>query len=169
MSAKKNDSGKMDHSLIPQVAVDKLSEALMVGCRKYSRFNYCAGMEASRIVSALLRHAFAWNEGAEFDKEDGHHHLGAVMACCAMILRQQELGTLLDDRYRAPSPVATTPTVAKIWEVRAVPSLARETTVLGCYQTRADAEWAALNYHVKHWPAPSFKLIIEEVDDVQSA
>lgn len=42
----------------------------------------------------------AWFEGEETDLIDGQPHLGSVRACCAMILRQQELGTLMDDRYK---------------------------------------------------------------------
>jgi hypothetical protein len=98
--ALKNDANKPDLSLIPYVAEVRLAEALMVGERKYGRYNYCKGMEASRIVAAAKRHLSAWFNGEELDPQDGQHHLGAAMACCAMLLRQQELGTLEDNRFK---------------------------------------------------------------------
>ncbi len=52
MGAKKNDNGKRDLSLIPMIALTKEAEAFEVGLRKYSRYNYCEGMEASRLISA---------------------------------------------------------------------------------------------------------------------
>lgn len=76
------------------------AKAFMVGEKKYSRYNYCDGFKASQGIAALLRHANKWFNGEEYDSEDGQHHLGAVMACASMILRQAELGTLIDDRYK---------------------------------------------------------------------
>lgn len=96
--AKKNDEGKADLSLIPYISNVEHAKAMMVGEEKYGRYNYEDGMTASRLMGALLRHANAWNKGEELDPDDGQHHLGSVMACCSMILRQQELGTLIDNR-----------------------------------------------------------------------
>lgn len=101
MSAAKNDKEKVDLSLIPYISNLEHAKAFMVGQKKYGRYNYCKGHNASQLVAALLRHANAWNSGEEFDPTDGQHHLGSVMACCSMILRQQELGTLKDDRFKA--------------------------------------------------------------------
>lgn len=98
--ASKNDNKKPDLSLIPYIALVKEAEALMVGEKKYGRYNYTKGHKASQLISAAIRHLSAWNEGQEFDAEDGQHHLGAARACLAMALRQQELGTLVDDRYK---------------------------------------------------------------------
>ena len=100
----KHDQGKPDLTLIPKVALDRCAEAFMVGQAKYGRYNYCNGIEASRQAAAATRHLAAWFEGEEFDEADGQHHLGAAMACCAMILREQELGTLIDDRYTVSAP-----------------------------------------------------------------
>ena len=72
----------------------------MVGEKKYGRYNYCKGHDASQLIAALLRHATAWFDGEEYDPKDGQHHLGSVGACVAMILRQKELGTLKDNRFK---------------------------------------------------------------------
>lgn len=98
--ASKNDYDKIDLSLIPYVSNLEHAKAFMVGEKKYGRYNYCKGHKASQLVAALLRHANAWNAGEEHDPKDGQHHLGSVMACCSMILRQMELNTLRDDRFK---------------------------------------------------------------------
>jgi len=103
---RKDDQGKPDLSLIPLVALIKEAEAFEVGKARYGRYNFYKGMEASRIMAALLRHAHKWFEGEECDP-DGQHHLGSVRACAAMLLKTQELGTLIDDRYQ-PDPIITT-------------------------------------------------------------
>lgn len=98
--AAKNDQAKADLSLIPQVLFIETARAFMVGEKKYGRYNYTKGHNASQLVAAALRHLTAWNDGEEHDPTDGQHHLGAVGACIAMILRQQELGTLKDNRFK---------------------------------------------------------------------
>lgn len=99
-SASKNDKEKVDLSLIPRISSIEHAKAFMVGEKKYSRYNYCKGHKASQLVAAAKRHLDAWFENEEHDPIDGQHHLGSVMACCSMILRQQELGTLKDDRFK---------------------------------------------------------------------
>jgi len=96
--ATKNDSDKADLSLIPLSALIAESKAFQVGERKYGRYNYTNGMEASRLVAAAMRHLTAWFDGEENDPQDGQPHLGAVRACIAMLLEQQKLGTLVDNR-----------------------------------------------------------------------
>lgn len=98
--ASKNDTEKIDLSLIPQIALIECAKAFMVGEKKYGRYNYCKGHDASQLIGAMLRHATAYFNGEEHDPVDKQHHLGSVMACCAMLLRQQELGTLKDNRYK---------------------------------------------------------------------
>lgn len=100
-SAAKNDKEKVDLSLIPRISSIEHAKAFMVGEKKYSRYNYCKGHKASQLVAAAKRHLDAWFENEEHDPVDGQHHLGSVMACCSMILRQQELGTLKDDRFKS--------------------------------------------------------------------
>lgn len=98
--AAKNDQQKSDLSLLPKVFLEEVAKAFMVGEKKYGRYNYCKGHDASQLVAALMRHATAWFNGEEHDPVDGQHHLGSVGACVAMILRQQELCTLKDNRFK---------------------------------------------------------------------
>lgn len=99
-SAAKNDQEKVDLSLIPYVAQIAEAKAFMVGEKKYGRYNYCKGHKSSQLVAAAQRHLLAWFNGEELDPVDGQPHLGSVRACISMILRQQELGTLKDDRFK---------------------------------------------------------------------
>lgn len=106
--AKKFDSNKPDLSLCPTVALEQMALAFMLGEKKYGRYNYYKGMEASRLVAAALRHLNAWNEGENLDPEAvaaGYNttHLGHALACIGMILQQQKMGTLKDNRYLGAS------------------------------------------------------------------
>jgi len=98
--AAKNDQTKPDLSLLPKVFLEAVAKAFMVGEKKYGRYNYCKGHDASQLIAAAQRHLAAWFEGEENDPVDGQPHLGSVGACIAMLLRQQELGTLKDNRYK---------------------------------------------------------------------
>lgn len=98
--ASKNDQEKIDLSLIPKVALEAEALAFMVGEKKYGRYNYCKGHKSSQLIAAAMRHLLAYSEGEELDPKDGQPHLGSVRACVAMLLRQAELGTLIDDRYK---------------------------------------------------------------------
>jgi len=100
VKASKHDSEKADLSLIPRVALEAAARAFMVGEKKYGRYNFYKGHDASQLIAALLRHATAWMEGEETDPQDGQHHLGSVIACAAMVLQQQKLGTLKDNRFK---------------------------------------------------------------------
>lgn len=100
VKASKNDQAKPDLSLLPKIFLEAVAKAFMVGEKKYGRYNYCKGHEASQLIAAAQRHLTAWFEGEENDPIDGQPHLGSVGACIAMLLRQQELGTLKDNRYK---------------------------------------------------------------------
>lgn len=99
MTGKKFDSGKADLSLNPKIAQEEMAFAFMLGEKKYGRFNFYKGLESHRLISAAMRHLNAWNEGENLDPESGRSHLGHALACIAMILKTQELGSLRDTRY----------------------------------------------------------------------
>lgn len=99
-AASKNDQTKPDHSLLTQVFLDETSRAMQVGEKKYGRYNYCKGHKISQILAAISRHTAAINNGEEFDPIDGQSHAGSIAANINMLLRQKELGTLIDDRFK---------------------------------------------------------------------
>lgn len=96
--AKKNDNSKPDLSLLPSVALEAMSRALMFGENKYGRYNYCNGFESHRLVAACLRHVTAWQDGEDNDPESGGSHLGHALASLAMLLHTIQLGTNKDTR-----------------------------------------------------------------------
>lgn len=69
------------------------------GLLKYGAWNWrIAGVRSSVYLSAMQRHMDAYVSGEEFDPVDGSHHLGNIMACCAILLDAKEAGMLTDDR-----------------------------------------------------------------------
>ncbi len=97
----KFDTDKIDLSLNPAVAEEAMAEAFMVGEKKYDRYNYTKGLKVSKLVAAAKRHINAYfHKGEERCPVDGQKHLGAALACLAMILHLEQLGTLNDDRLK---------------------------------------------------------------------
>ncbi len=97
---KKFDADKARYDLIPGMALEELAKLFMMGGKKYGDWNWYEGMSWSRIFAAMMRHAWAWWRGEQFDREDGQHHLTSV-AWCAMVLytfEKQNRGT--DDRRK---------------------------------------------------------------------
>lgn len=85
-------------SLNPLSAAIEQALAHHLGNRDYGPRNWRgAPVSASVYIDAALRHIAAWYEGEERDP-DGLHNLGAVMACCAILIDAKEYGTLQDDR-----------------------------------------------------------------------
>ena len=69
------------------------------GLLKYGAWNWrIAGIKTSIYLSAMERHMDAYKSGERYDPVDGTHHLGNIMACCAIILDAEAAGKLTDDR-----------------------------------------------------------------------
>ena len=84
---------------LPLPAVVYWSLAHVEGGSKYGFWNWCAaGVRASIYVAAAMRHLLKWFFGQECDPKTKVHHLGYVMACCAILIDAQWRGKLKDDR-----------------------------------------------------------------------
>jgi hypothetical protein len=82
------------------------------GYLKYGAWNWrAAGIEASTYLSAMERHMDSYKSGERYDPVDGTHHLGNIMACCAIMLDAEAAGKLTDDR---PPRVDHRPTYAEM-------------------------------------------------------
>ncbi len=69
------------------------------GMLKYGAWNWRkAGVRTSVYLSAMERHMEAYKSGEMYDPVDGSHHLGNIMACCAILLDADAAGKLTDDR-----------------------------------------------------------------------
>ena len=99
---KKNDSDKVDLSLLPPLSIIGIGRVLGMGAAKYDRFNWRGGIKYSRLLGAALRHIFAYIGGEDIDKESGISHIHHA-ACNLVFLGQfiEEGREELDDRYRA--------------------------------------------------------------------
>ena len=92
-------SNKVPLHLWPSTATAVGSIALLNGALKYGRSNWrVAGVRASIYADAAKRHLDAWFEGEETDPDDGVDHLGAVLACLAILVDARAAGKLNDDR-----------------------------------------------------------------------
>ena len=101
------------HMLSP-VAKAHWALAQFVGNAKYGLVNWrAAPVRSSVYLAAMQRHMDAFLAGEAFDPVDGSHHLGNVMACCAILLDAEVAGTLIDDR---PMFVDIRPTYAMVEE-----------------------------------------------------
>jgi hypothetical protein len=85
--------------LLSPVAKAAWAMAQFVGKVKYGAWNWRGTQVlASVYLSAAMRHLDAYLSGETYDPDDGTHHLGNVMACCAILLDAAACGKLIDDR-----------------------------------------------------------------------
>lgn len=112
-------SDKLPLHLWPTTATALGSIAMLNGALKYGRSNFRAiGVRASIYYDAARRHLDAWFEGEENDPDDGVPHLGAALACIAILVDSDFEGSLNDDRaypggYR-DAIAALTPHVSRL-------------------------------------------------------
>lgn len=98
--AVKADDGKNPLDLLPTVALESVGLVLEHGARKYAAHNWRKGMNYSRLISALLRHVFAFMRGENIDPESNLPHM-AHAACCVLFLLDYQLTSVgEDDRYQ---------------------------------------------------------------------
>jgi hypothetical protein len=92
-------SGRVHLWLLSPIAKAHWALAQFAGLCKYGAWNWrVKGVRSSVYVAAAGRHLDAWLSGEELDPVDGTHHLGNVMACCAILLDAKAAGKLIDDR-----------------------------------------------------------------------
>lgn len=96
--ALKHDNGKPKLSLVNRECLNGIAKAMEYGMLKYEKNNYKKGMEWSRVLDALLRHATAWGEKEELDPESALNHLYHAGACINMLLYYIENNVGKDDR-----------------------------------------------------------------------
>lgn len=90
---------KVPLSLCSPIAKAHWAAAQFLGKIKYGAFNWRGcGVRASVYLDAMDRHRDSYLSGERVDPVDGTHHLGNVMACCAILLEAEARGNLVDDR-----------------------------------------------------------------------
>lgn len=85
--------------LCSAIAMAHWAAAQFAGLIKYGAWNWrAAGVRTSTYLSAIARHWARYANGERLDPIDGTHHLGNIMACCAILLEAEAIGKLNDDR-----------------------------------------------------------------------
>lgn len=85
----KNDSGKLQWSLLPFEQVEEVVRVLMNGAEKYQRDNWKKCDDTNRYVDALLRHVIAYKNGQKNDTGeggDGLPHLAHAVCNCLFLM-----------------------------------------------------------------------------------
>jgi hypothetical protein len=99
---------KPDPTVIPPVAILHLATAMMNGAEKYGPFNWRDQPISYRpYLAAAMRHLASCLDGEDFSQDTEEaglpvHHLGHVMACCAIVLDAIHCGTITDNRPKVP-------------------------------------------------------------------
>lgn len=97
---RKDDSGKLRYDLLPPDALDEVARVFTIGAAKYADRNWEKGMSWGRVFAALMRHAWAWWRGEQYDPVDGQHHLSSVVWCGLVLLAFDLRKTGTDDRSK---------------------------------------------------------------------
>ena len=110
----KFDNDKPRYDLIPPEALDGLARLYGLGAGKYDDRNWEKGLAWSRVFAAMMRHAWKWFRGEDYDREDGQHHLLSVIWCAMALYTYFVRAVGTDDR----SPhVTTAVTYDVVWRV----------------------------------------------------
>lgn len=97
-------ASKVPLHLVPPAASHYTALAFKDGATKYGPYNWREHtVSASVYYGAARRHLDAWWDGEDVSRDALVHHLGHVMACCAILLDAMSIGKLNDDR---PTPGA---------------------------------------------------------------
>ena len=105
--AVKYDQDKPRYDLIPPEALDGLAHLYGMGAGKYEDRNWEKGMRWSRQFAAMMRHAWKWWRGEEYDQENGQHHLLSVMFCAMALYTYFVRRSGTDDRPPQVTPAAS--------------------------------------------------------------
>lgn len=87
---------------LPLIARIHASMAHYDGDLKYGFRNWRLNpVEARTYIEAAERHLSLYSEGEEFARDTGVHNLGAVIACCAILLDAAANNALIDNRSKS--------------------------------------------------------------------
>lgn len=96
----KFDTKKPMPQLLPADALTEISKVMAFGADKYAEENWRRGFTYKRIIGALLRHTYAFQQGEDNDPETGLSHM-AHAGCCVLFLLHYILNVEgADDRYK---------------------------------------------------------------------
>ena len=97
------NDGKVEWSLVDFKSIEPLARVLEFGAQKYARNNWKKGMDVTKMMESLLRHAFSFLSGETEDQESGITHIGHIMCNCMFIQYMMDNKPERDDRERTSS------------------------------------------------------------------
>jgi hypothetical protein len=94
------NEGKPRYDLIPPEAMLALAVHYERGSHKYGDNNWLRGMAWLKCFASMMRHAWAWARGEDFDEETGTHHMVSVAwnAIALFCYHERKIG--VDDRLK---------------------------------------------------------------------
>lgn len=104
VAGRKDDSSKPQLSLISRRAIEEEAKVMDFGARKYDAWNWSAGIKFSRVLSALLRHAFAYADGEMLDPETKLTHMAHVRCCAAFLIDYEKNHPEFNDLRKQLNP-----------------------------------------------------------------
>ncbi len=93
------NDGKPDFALLPPEFITALAQHNTVGSRKYARRNWERGMAVMTCFACLMRHAWLWARGYNYDQETGSHLMISVAWNAMAIYTYFVRGIGKDDRH----------------------------------------------------------------------
>jgi hypothetical protein len=96
----KDDDGKVMLALLPFESLLEVGKVLTFGAQKYEDHNWRKGFKFSRLLSATMRHLFAFTRGEDLDPESGLSHLAHAATNILFLLSFMLTKTGTDDRYQ---------------------------------------------------------------------
>jgi len=81
----KNDSGKLQWSLMPFEQLEDVVRVLMKGAEKYTKDNWKKCDDINRYKDALMRHVTSYMKGELLDPEDHLSHLAHAICNCLFL------------------------------------------------------------------------------------
>lgn len=100
MSGTKHDQGKPEMALLDSDFLEEVAKVLTFGKIKYAADNWRGGIGTRRLLSAALRHIFAYLKGEDTDPESGLSHLGHAGCCLMFAFWMNRYKPELDDRFK---------------------------------------------------------------------
>jgi hypothetical protein len=89
-------------SLAPMSAQLAQIEAHLDGALKYGLYNWrINAVEAQTYIDAAMRHLRLFESGEELARDTKVQNLGAVMACCAILIDAELHGMMIDNRVKS--------------------------------------------------------------------
>lgn len=99
---KANGDKKPPLDYLPMAGILAQLSAHYDGALKYGPYNWRTDpIEAQTYINAAMRHLKLYSVGEELTRDTLISNLGAVMACCAILLDAEAHGTLIDNRRKS--------------------------------------------------------------------